>query len=254
MAVSLKCADIIKQYDGEGDFSEWISKLELVCKLQKISELENFLPLFLSGGAFAVYESLEETVKSDYSLLKEALISAFTVSQISAYKLFKTRSLRVGEAVDVYLSDLKRLASLVGRASLINEEWIKCAFIDGLPENVRVQLVAACSLEKMSIQDVLERSRSLVHCEEVVISAVSKQRPNQLAYPTQPNTVVSVPQRVVKCFACQKDGHISRNCPDKLRNEDRGGHFSHVKSMKCYNCEEIGHFASTCPKRNSKNF
>jgi hypothetical protein len=253
MAVSFKCSDMIKQFDGEGDFSEWIRKLELVSKLQNISELDKFLPLFLSGGAFAVYESLDEKVKSEYSLLKEALISAFTVSQFSAYKLFKTRSLRDGEAVDVYLSDLKRLGSLVGRVTSSSDEWIKCAFIDGLPGKVKTQLVSACCLEKMSIQEIVQRSRSLVHCDEVTISAVSKHNFHRSSYPTTSNITEDASPRVFKCFSCQKEGHISRNCPEKFR-KDREGYFSRFKSVRCYNCEEVGHLASVCPKRNTKNF
>ena len=47
--MSLKFADIIKQFDGTGDFFEWLEKLELVAKLQKVKEMENVLPLSRSG-------------------------------------------------------------------------------------------------------------------------------------------------------------------------------------------------------------
>ncbi len=73
-AVSLKVADIIKQYDGE-----WLKKLELVATLQKITHLENFVPLFLSGSAFAVYEALDGATKQDFKKLKVALCRAFSV-------------------------------------------------------------------------------------------------------------------------------------------------------------------------------
>ena len=56
--MSVKFSDIVRQNDGESDFFEWAEKLELVAKLQKVKELENFLPLFLTGGAFLVYQGL----------------------------------------------------------------------------------------------------------------------------------------------------------------------------------------------------
>ena len=49
MSVNVKSSDLIKSYDGTGDFLEWVQKLELVAELQKITELQNFLPLFLNG-------------------------------------------------------------------------------------------------------------------------------------------------------------------------------------------------------------
>jgi hypothetical protein len=61
--MSIKYTDLIKQFNGSEDFFEWIKKLELVAKLQNIKGLDKFLPLFLSGGAFSVYEGLDEKVK-----------------------------------------------------------------------------------------------------------------------------------------------------------------------------------------------
>ena len=63
MAVQLRCGDLIKPFSGEGDFAEWVKKTELVAALQSIKDLEQFIPLFLSDGAFAVYEALLTTTK-----------------------------------------------------------------------------------------------------------------------------------------------------------------------------------------------
>jgi len=42
------------------DFTEWTRKLERAEKLQKIDEVENFLPLFLIEGAYDVNEDVAE--------------------------------------------------------------------------------------------------------------------------------------------------------------------------------------------------
>jgi hypothetical protein len=231
-SVSLKCSDLIKQLNGDGDFSVWIAKLELVAKLQKVDNLENFLPLFLFGGAFAVYKSLSETVRGDYGKLKEALMRAFTVNQFRAYEEFMGRTLRIGEAVDVYLSDLQRLADLVSKTH--DEEWIKCALVNGLPVDVKTQLTAACTLENMSLQEITQRARALINSGDAV-SGLSSLAIKHL--PAKP--------RVIKCFFCQEEGHFSSRCPRK-------GASTNSRTLRCYNCDEIGHMASACPKKDQK--
>ena len=63
-------SDIIGRYDGTNDFSEWLAKFELVARLQKLKELESIMALFLSKGAFVVYEGLSDDEKHDYGKLK----------------------------------------------------------------------------------------------------------------------------------------------------------------------------------------
>ncbi|XP_054267042.1 uncharacterized protein LOC128989196 [Macrosteles quadrilineatus] len=165
-------SDLVKLYDGEGDFSEWLKKLELVCKLQKVKELQSVLPLFLSGGAFAVYDGLTDAVKSDYSALTQALQQAFSANCFQAYEEFISRRLLPGESVDVYASDLKRLAKLID--SSVSDEWIKSSFVHGLPREVQNQLKAACCLQDMELSKVLERARSLVNGSESNVGAAAQ--------------------------------------------------------------------------------
>jgi len=63
--VNVKLSDALSQYDGTGDFFEWTRKLERVAKLQKIDEVQNLLPLFLTGGAYAVHEDIAEDDKGE---------------------------------------------------------------------------------------------------------------------------------------------------------------------------------------------
>jgi hypothetical protein len=122
MSLSVKCGDLISQFKGteSGDFLEWITKVELVAKIQKIESLHDFVPLFLSGGALAVYLGLSEEVHKDYQLLKRALTASFSVNSFTAYEMFAHRHLQENESIDVYVADLKRLAYLVRRTSVRN--------------------------------------------------------------------------------------------------------------------------------------
>ena len=72
MSIPVKFTDLIKTCTGVEDFYGWVQKLELVANLQGIKELQTLLPLFLSCGAFAVYQGLNEEVKKNYSFVKAA--------------------------------------------------------------------------------------------------------------------------------------------------------------------------------------
>jgi hypothetical protein len=67
--VIVKLADLVQCYSGDSDFAEWIKKVELVAKLQGVTDISKFLPLFLTGGTFAVYENLPANVQGDVGKL-----------------------------------------------------------------------------------------------------------------------------------------------------------------------------------------
>jgi hypothetical protein len=223
MSVSLKCSDLINQYDGGCDFIEWVKKLELVAKLQKIGDLEDFLPLFLSGGAFAVYEGLDDQEKQDYTKLKAALTKAFSINHLGAKEEFISRKLREGESVDVYLADLRRLGSLVSVDG--SEDWVKWAFISGLSRGVKQVLTAACGLENMTLSEVVDRARIVMQTNKVTVNVAIESG--------------SVHKKLI-CFTCQREG-LGRHCPNRK------------KDIVCWNCKQSGHFSSQCHEKVRKN-
>jgi len=75
------------------------------------------VPLFLAGPAFSVYKQFSEDVKSDFSKLKAELMMSFCESSYSDYDQLRSRSLKEGEAADVYVADLRRLVTLKWFAS-----------------------------------------------------------------------------------------------------------------------------------------
>lgn len=63
-------------------------KLELVCDLSGLKQLDQDIPL-LTGGAFAVYQQLTKDEKSDAAQIKEALITTFAADRFMLYEKFE---------------------------------------------------------------------------------------------------------------------------------------------------------------------
>lgn len=227
--VTLKYADIIPQFDGTGDFAEWIDKLELVAKLQSVKNMESFLPLFLSGGAFQVFQGLTEDQKTDYEEVKRSLLRAFSINQFLAYDVLVHRKLGIGEPVDVYLADLTRLLRLIQKGH-VSDDVLKCSFVAGLPESCKKQIQGVCLMGEMTLGEVVIRARTLIKSDETcVVANISYNQP-------------SFPQRNYKkvvCYHCNKTGHLSRDCFEKKKTNVR----------RCYGCGSVDHIVGSCPEK-----
>ena len=159
---------LIPEFDGSSGHSvaEWLEKLELVCKLRKISDVASVIPLRLTGGAFAVYLQMTEEDRRSTDKVKAALLAAFAVDQYVAYEQFISRKLRSGETPDdVYLAKLRRFASLFGGMS---DKALACAFVTGLPEGARQLLRDGSRLEGLDLDQILARARAVLKDEGTV--------------------------------------------------------------------------------------
>lgn len=238
--MSVKVSDLIKPFEDctvSGDFSDWCDKLELVAKLQSVTSLHTFLPLFLTGPSFAVYKQLGEEAKSDFTKLKAELTTAFGLNKFHAYEQLKTRNLMENETVDVYVADLQRLAALMGHSD--SDPLVKCAFVSGLPEDIAIQLKSIASVEDLSVADLVARARMMLSTRSVQPSlcAVGRIHLNTEPQHGEGHKFGKRPgyrelnysrrDREEKrlCYRCHKPGHIARNCMTLLHKQgnDAGG-------------------------------
>lgn len=136
---SVKIEHVLKAFTGEGDVVAWLTKIKLVAKLQKVSDLASFMPLYLEGDALALYLELTEAEQKDSDSIEAKLKAAFAESPFVAFaKLSQKRW--SGEQVDVFANDLRRLGRLAGFKGDALETVVKLAFINGFPDYISSQL------------------------------------------------------------------------------------------------------------------
>ena len=160
MAGRIEASKVIRPFDGEGDVVAWLAKVELVASLTETKDVAKLVPLYLEGGALALYLEMDAAKRADYNLLSQELMRAYSDSEFVAYSKLRTMKW-TGEPVDVFANDIRKLARGCGLKGDGLEQVVKLAFITGFPDHIAVELQQIQDVEKMSVGDVLKRARIL---------------------------------------------------------------------------------------------
>lgn len=211
---------LIPEYDGTTDVVEWMTRAEMLCQLRGVV-FESVLPLRLTGGAFAVWSQLPLSSRGSLADVRDALYAAFALDQYAAYEAFTARRLRPSESADVFLADLRRLSALFGG---IPERALACAFVAGLPEDVRRTIRAGSRAEGLDLSSVLARARSVlsdVRTAAVGVSQISPPAPQTSQSPAPSPAPPRGTRWPRRCWSCGQTGHLAAACPQK--GNDAGG-------------------------------
>ena len=251
-------SDFIRPYSGRssGDCAEWLAKVDLVAELQGITDTAKFIPLYLEGGALALYMQLSETERKDAKKIRDKLIEAFSDNCVVAFrKVMHTKW--AGEQVDVYATELTRLMKLAGSSSIEAERIAKLAFINGMPGDVRTQLEQMDNIGGRPLKEVVDRARVLCGDRESGVASVAmrvaskdqpsrpdstasgqsrnrpagRQHPSEAATGNRSGGVVARGLRV-RCYRCGGP-HMVRFCTEG-------------RALICFRCGGEGHFAAEC--------
>jgi hypothetical protein len=240
---------LIPEFGGNDELSvsEWLEKVEIVCKLIGVTDLASVVPLRLTYGAFAVYQQLAETDKEDFYRIKEALLKAFAVDAFTAYEQFVARKLKHGEAVDVYLAELRRLSTLIGG---LPDKAIACAFVSGLPGEVRRMLRSSTRMDDLTTIQILARARALM-IEERNDGTNDKCAAAATLRSTDPRLRDDQTQPV--CYECKLPNHFARDCHLRRKsNQNTSCRRREKVQVRCYSCQEYGHISTMCPKNDRR--
>ena len=209
--------DAIDDYSGKEDVVRWLNRTEILCELQG-SDIMRILPLKLKGDAFTVYAQLPARDRTSYESVKDALQSAFAPDPLGAYEEFVARKLRPGEAVDVFLADLRRLSTLFGGVS---DRTLLCSFISGLPLYVREAIGASYRVQDLSIESALSSARRAVKNDPAMAAAAAGERLTRAQRNNHETT--AEPSRAARrvtrrCWVCGEPNHLASRCPVRSGN------------------------------------
>ena len=227
--------DMVKPFDGSGDVVAWLTKVKLVAKLQKVSDVACFLPLFLEGDALAMYLELSEDNRKNIDDIEAKLMEAFSDGQFVAHaKLIRMRW--TGEAVDVYANEIRRLASLSKFTGAGLEQVVKLTFVNGFPDNISASLQQMSNIDTATMSDIIARARMLTArmggSAEVCSVSVAHRREGVDS--VQIRRANPQPKRTFgPCYRCGGP-HIMRFCKESK------------PQVICFKCKESGHIASNC--------
>lgn len=209
-------ARLIPEYDGTGDVVSWVTRAEMLCQLKGVAA-EAIIPLRLAGGAFHVWAQLPAADRCSLEAVRSTLYSAFALDQYAAYETFAARRLLPGEAADVFLADLRRLATLFGG---LPDRALACAFVAGLPDTVRQTIRAGSKAEGLDLTTILARTRAVLSDERVSAAAVLRQvaAPASDQRPVPPRSRPPRAPRQLRCWACGEPGHVAARCQQRPGN------------------------------------
>lgn len=229
--------DMIRPFTGDGDIFAWLKKVKLVAKLQKITDVASFLPLFLEGDALALYLELDESEQATLEKIEEKLKFAFTDSKFTAYNKLVAKKWN-GEQVDVFSNEIRRLGELAGFNSTGLDNIVKLTFINGFPESISVNLQQVTDIMTLKMSDIIARARILTaNVGTNYIAVVKHERYDQ--GPRNETVAGKSSSFRDKCFKC--DG------PRMGRNRTRR------TTINCFKCGRVGHIARYCNNNNSGN-
>ena len=241
---------------SDGDVREWLQRFEICSKSNGWSAATQALklPTLLEGEALAIWLELDAEEQEDFKSAKEALIQRMTPVAFVSLDVFHSRVLQPGEALAVFLHDLKRLLAqaMPNLESATRDQLLLHQFLAGLPTTISRQLRAVG--EAKSLQAAVERARLLMAMDSQGQVAAVSSKPDpvemlteQVTLLTEQVAALSTTSRSrregVRCFACNGIGHVRRECPSRRQSGE---------TRRCFNCGQQGHLAKACQSGNDQ--
>ena len=224
-----------KTFSGEADcFKEWSFSVDLALRSHGITQGQSQVDFAASSGYFEGSSSLwfisrrEAGVEfQDWPALREQLAATFGPdlheeedSRLALFSLFQTGSL------DEYVRAFSRLSLCV---SDIDELSRALLFVRGLSDDLRPD---AMREHPKNLSQAIRAARTARRCSNLL----SRRQRNAIIAPNSSEISPRMDNRWKKldqaereqlkrdrgrCFKCRKDGHLSKDCPERNPNARR---------------------------------
>ena len=220
---------LVETFSGQGDVSEWLEKVQTVCKLHGVysdADLLYVVTLRVTGEAYQVLQQMSPRDRLSMQAVKDRLKEAYEANMFDAYDLLKARTWRQGESVDGYASALARLADLSGGAT---PQLLVAAFVSGLPANARNVIRSTAKPGQLCWSDAVSRARQVVN--QMALDNAEQCLAMESHAQQETTQRMRGQRKKPDCSRCKKMGHRYTECPE----------------VTCYACQRKGHMARACP-------
>ena len=195
------------------------------------------LSTLLEGKALAIWLELSTEQKADYAVAKEQLIAKMAPTEFASLEEFHSRKLRPGEAITLYLYDLKQLLrqAMPEMEADASKPLFLHQFLSGLPTPISHKLRVTGDTKELDV--VVQLAKVLMTVseqEQVAAMHTVQQSPHevedlkmQITELTEQVVALTAQQKSAgpkRCFYYNKLGHTQRNCPGR------------PASQRCYIC------------------
>ena len=214
-----------KLFSG-GDVKDWFQRFEICARANgwEAATKATRLPTLLEGEALAIWLELSNEQQEDYKIAKEEIEKAMKPMGFVSLDDFHRRKLQPGEALSVFVHDLKKLIdqAIPNMAKEAKEPLLLHQFLTGLPGPITRQLRASGDIK--TLEAAMTRARLLMTIDAEPVAMVDEKPSEvqrlteQVALLTEQVAALSTQQRnrqsgsgrQPRCFGCNKVGHVQR--------------------------------------------